>query len=190
MNRAMTAVSTLPWKPPPTVGSTDERRARFEALYVRGWATVHRYARRRADPGDVDDIVAETFLVAWRRLDAIPSDEIPWLLGVARKVLATHRRGAGRHVRLVERLSAEPVLEAAESEPPAYAPEHIQAALARLPEQDREVLLLVYWDDLSPSRAARVVGSSAVATRVRLHRARAKLQRLLASENPEGAEDR
>jgi RNA polymerase sigma-70 factor (ECF subfamily) len=186
MTRAMTAVSTLPRKPPPAAGATDERRARFEALYARNWATVRRYARRRAAPGDVDDVVSETFLVAWRRLDAIPADEIPWLLGVARKVLATHWRGAGRHVRLVERLAAEPVLDVAGPEPPAHSPEQIHAALARLPEQDREVLLLVYWDDLAPTRAARVVGSTAVATRVRLHRARAKLQRLLT----EGAEHR
>jgi RNA polymerase sigma factor (sigma-70 family) len=189
MNRAMTAVSTFPRDRPAAARSVDERRARFEDLYVRGWAVVRRYAARRAAPGDVDDIVSETFLVAWRRLDAIPADEIPWLLGVARKVLATHRRGTGRQLRLVERLAAEPALDVAGPEAPAYSPEQIHAALAQLPESDREVLMLVYWDDLTPTRAARVVGSSSVATRVRLHRARAKLQRLLGS-NPEGADDR
>jgi RNA polymerase sigma-70 factor, ECF subfamily len=188
MTRAVITASTRPHDRPTAAGSIDERRARFEALYVRGWAVVRRYAARRAASGDVDDIVSETFLVAWRRLDAIPADEVAWLLGVARKVLATHRRSAGRHVRLVERLAAEPALEPAESEP-AYSAEQIHAALARLPESDREVLMLVYWDDLAPTRAARVVGRSSVATRVRLHRARAKLQRLLAA-NREGADDR
>jgi RNA polymerase sigma-70 factor (ECF subfamily) len=186
MIRAVTAATTFSQDRPTTAGSTAERRARFEELYVRSWAVVRRYAARRAAPGDVDDVVSETFLVAWRRLEAIPADEIPWLLGVARKVLATHRRGAGRQVRLVERLAAEPALDVAGPEAPAYSPEQIHAALARLPEGDREVLMLVYWDDLTPTRAARVVGSSSVATRVRLHRARAKLRRLLA----EGAGDR
>jgi RNA polymerase sigma factor (sigma-70 family) len=190
MIRAVTAATTFSRDRPATAGSTAQRRARFEDLYVRSWSVVRRYAARRAAPSDVDDIVSETFLVAWRRLEAIPADELPWLLGVARKVLATRRRGADRHIRLVERLAAEPVPDFGEPEPPAYSPEQIHAALAQLPESDREVLMLVYWDDLTPTRAARVLGSSSVATRVRLHRARAKLQRLLAAEKPEGAEDR
>jgi RNA polymerase sigma factor (sigma-70 family) len=187
MIRAVTVAPTFPQDRRAAAGP--ECRARFEELYVRCWAVVRRYVARRAAPGDVDDVVSETFLVAWRRLDAVPADEIPWLLGVARKVLATHRRTADRRLRLAERLAAEPALDAAGPEPSGYPPEQIHAALALLPEPDREVLMLVYWDDLPPTRAARVVGSSAVATRVRLHRARARLRRVLAA-NTEGADAR
>ena len=76
------------------------RRARFEALFREHHSAVQCYARRRVPPGVVDDIVAETFLVVWRRLDDVPEPALPWLLTVARNVAGTDRRGAVRRERL------------------------------------------------------------------------------------------
>jgi RNA polymerase sigma-70 factor (ECF subfamily) len=78
--------------------------SRFEALYREHYAAVLAYARRRI-PGRADDVVSETFLVAWRRLDDVPSDGLPWLYGVARRVVADVRRSAGRQQALAERLA-------------------------------------------------------------------------------------
>ena len=84
--------------------SSDAARARFEGLFRDHHVAVVGYVRRRAPQEAVDDIVGETFLVAWRRLDCVPDEELPWLLAVARNVLATQRRGAGRRRALTLRL--------------------------------------------------------------------------------------
>ena len=70
--------------------------ARLEALFDEHYSAVRTYARRRAPEALVDDVVAETFLVAWRRIDELPDDVRPWLLGVARKTLSTQLRSARR----------------------------------------------------------------------------------------------
>src|SRR3954451_6800518 len=124
-------------------GST--REARFNRLHDEHFEAVRRYVCRR-EPADADDVVAETFLVAWRRLDEIPHDARPWLIGVARNVRLNARRSARRRQALGAHLSemAPPAVVAE----PADAFEAVKAALARLPEFDREVLLLSIWDDL------------------------------------------
>lgn len=161
----------------------EEQRARFEALYVAHHRAVRRYALRRIDPAAVDDVVNETFVVAWRRLDAIPGDALPWLFGVARRVLANQRRGDARRLALVDRIamSASPEVEQVDDDALAlrFGPELIRAALERLSERDRELLTLVYWDGLDGARAAAALGRSHVSVRVALTRARARLQRLL-----------
>src|SRR6478672_3188813 len=83
----------------------DEREVQFERLFRSEADAVRAYALRRADPADADDVVAETFLVAWRRLDDVPSDPRPWLLSVARRVVANRRRSNRRVVSLTERLA-------------------------------------------------------------------------------------
>ena len=80
--------------------------ARLEALFCDHFSAVRSYARRRAPESMVDDVVAETFLVAWRRIDDLPDEVRPWLLGVARKTLSTQLRSARRRSSLVEKLSA------------------------------------------------------------------------------------
>lgn len=162
-------------------GARELDEARMEALFRRHYRGVAAYVRRRAEPDLVEDVVAETFLVAWRRLDEVPIDAGPWLLGVARKTLATQRRARARRQALVSRLeSVQP------SERDEQSPElGVADALRRLPEKDREAITLVAWDGLSPSEAARVLGQSAVAFRVRLHRAKRRLrQRLEAPQLP------
>ena len=162
--------------------SSDAARARFEELFRDHHVAVVGYVRRRAPQEAVDDIVGETFLVAWRRLDCVPDEELPWLLAVARNVLATQRRGAGRRRALTLRLGHAAV---GRAEPPAgdcvesAIDSRLETALSRLAPKDREALALIAWDGLQPHEAALVLGDSAGAFRVRLHRARQRLRALL-----------
>ena len=160
----------------PPLEEEEVARERLEALFRRHHAAVARYARRRTEAGLADDVVAETFLVAWRRLDDVPDDALPWLLGVARHALAGQRRTAGRRSALVRRLAA------AAPPPPAAGTEPedvVTQALARLRPGDREAITLVAWDGLTPAQAAAALGLPGVAFRVRLHRAKARLRREL-----------
>ena len=151
-----------------------ERERLLEGLYGRHAAAVHAYALRRVDRATADEVVAETFVVAWRQLDRIPPEPLPWLYGVARRVIANQMRGANRRAALLGRLSSQPVI--ADLEMPMS--ETLQQ-LQRLGARDREVLLLVAWEGLSQAQAAEVLGCSNVAVRVRLHRARSRLRDLL-----------
>src|SRR5579875_424258 len=87
--------------------AADDRRARFEQLFAANHRAVHAYVRRRA-PAAVDDVVADTFLVAWRRLDTVDDDALPWLLGVARRQVANHLRAQRRRDALTLRLKLLP----------------------------------------------------------------------------------
>ena len=159
--------------------------ARLEALFCDNFSAVRSYARRRAPESMVDDVVAETFLVAWRRIDDLPDDVRPWLLGVARKTLSTHLRSARRRSSLVEKLSAAE-LPAAFSQ--VDGPDvGLVGALQRLSATDQEVLALAAWEELRPREAAVVLGVSPAWYRVRLHRAKRRLLRELEeSASPAG----
>jgi RNA polymerase sigma-70 factor, ECF subfamily len=86
-------------------------RIRFEALFRDHAGAVRVYAARRAGLGDADDVVAEVFVIAWRRIDDLPEDPLPWLLGVARRVLANRRRvRCGGRRRTIASLPTAPVL--------------------------------------------------------------------------------
>src|SRR5919206_59459 len=155
------------------------REARdFEALYDRCAAAVLGYCLRRTSPELAEDAFAETFAVAWRRRNAIPAEPLPWLYGVARKVIANQRRSARRQAAVARRL--------VETTPTPSAPDapessrRVVAALARLREGDRELLLLVAWEGLKPAAAAHVLGITPARCRLRLHRARRRLERLVA----------
>lgn len=150
-------------------------------LYRANYGRVLAYALRRSAPEVAHDVVADTFLVAWRRLDRVPVDPLPWLLGVARKTLATHRRLEQRQSSLLRRLEAQDALRArvATDLVDDDCTLRVAAAVARLSKRDQELLRLVVWDGLSTKQAGVVVGVSHVASRVRLHRARRKLAALL-----------
>ena len=150
---------------------------RLERLFEEHAAAVHAYVRRR-EPGLADEVCAETFAVAWRRLADVPADARPWLVAVARNVLRTARRGAGRRAALTERLAAEALPVVPE---PLDDPRARRRAAAPLGAGPR-ALLLVYWDDLEPAAAARVVGVPAAVVRTRLWRARRRLRALLEEE--------
>ena len=151
---------------------SDAAEQRFDELWRDHAEAVLRYARRHVLPADVEDVVAETFVVAWRRLDEVPAFGLPWLLGVARHVSANVRRGHRRRDALTDRVGAEPV----DDTPwPAAAPDDaVTAALHRLSDSDRELLTLIAWDGLSHEEAAEALGCSRGALKVRLHRARAR----------------
>jgi RNA polymerase sigma-70 factor, ECF subfamily len=155
-------------------------QARFDAMYRAHGGAVRRYVRRRWDAQSADDVVADVFVVAWRRLGEVPEDPLPWLLGVARRVLANRRRGMGRERALLARIRFEP-----SAGPPPMAgdaPEGgaaVWQALSALSEPDREVLLLVAWEGLAPARAARVLGIGPNTFAARLYRARRRFRRAL-----------
>src|SRR5918997_40376 len=90
------------------VVSGDDRAALFAALFRSHYPAVWRFTARRASPHTVDDIVADTFLAAWRRFDELPADALPWLLNAAGKCLANDRRSAARAESLKQRLASEP----------------------------------------------------------------------------------
>jgi RNA polymerase sigma-70 factor, ECF subfamily len=129
--------------------------------------------RRRTDHATAADVLSEVFVVAWQRLEEIPDDALPWLLGCARLTLLNQNRAVRRRSRLIERLVAstpEPLF--------VVGVEHdsgLAEALAGLSELDREVLLLTAWEGLSTEQAARVLGCSQRALWVRAHRARKRL---------------
>ncbi|MBG0562382.1 RNA polymerase sigma factor [Actinoplanes aureus] len=156
---------------------------RFRRVYAGNFEALLAYASRRVEqPDDAADVVAETFLVAWRRsADLPPDDEIRlWLYGVARRVLANHHRGGMRRERLGERLRQR-LTPAPTRDPGSEVPQRlaVRAALSRLNETDREVLLLTIWEDLQPWEVAEVIGVSPAAVRTRLSRARARLRQLV-----------
>lgn len=151
--------------------------AELEALWNDWHRQVLAYALRRADPATAEEVVSETFVIAWRRLHELPDPPLPWLLGTARRVLANLRRGERRRVALVDRLRRErPV--ATTGAPDAHG--HALAALAALNERDREALLLHAWEGLDHEGAATVLGCSAATFAVRLHRARGRFASALA----------
>jgi RNA polymerase sigma-70 factor (ECF subfamily) len=151
------------------------RRARFEALFREHHSAVQAYARRRVPPEAVDDIVSETFLVVWRRLDEVPEPPLPWLLGVARNVAGTAWRGAVRRERLWLKARSRNV-EGDDPGEPEVADGPVLAALGRLNERDREALMLVAWDGLTPAQAAAVLGVPSDRFRQRLRRAGRRLR--------------
>jgi RNA polymerase sigma factor (sigma-70 family) len=162
-----------------------ERSVAFETLFHDHHAAVRAYALRRASAEAAQDVVAETFLVAWRRLDELPGEPLPWLYGVARKVLANQRRGERRGAALGERLAAvEPPRSAGDPAERLGETEAVRAALQRLGERDRGALMLVAWEGLAPAQAARAAGCSRGAFAVRIHRARTRLARELHAHDP------
>lgn len=162
-------------------GSEIPREKRFEEMYRQHEPKVLAYALRRGSADEARDAVAETFLAAWRRFDELSEDPVPWLIAVARKALANQRRSSGRQVRLAGRLAELPL----EGATPGDQHEDAAAtrtALERLRPQEREALLLIGWDGLTPSQAAGSLECSAASFRVRLHRARRRFRRFLAEE--------
>lgn len=162
--------------------SREAAEAHFERLYSQHGRVVLAYAvRRTSDVQDAADVLAETFLVAWRRLEEVPPGEETrlWLYGVARRVLANQQRSERRRERLAERLRHElPDALTAAPTPTAEAGD-IRTALAGLGTEDREILRLSGWEELAPNEIAAVLGISQIAARSRLHRARRRLRSAL-----------
>ena len=151
---------------------------RFERLYRACYQDLLGYALRRTDPPEAAaDVVADVFLVAWRRIDEIPPDQArPWLFGVARKVMANHHRADRRSLDLAARLRRE--LARVDTVEPDVPPE-IGRALRSLPEADQELLRLVAWESLTADELAVALDCTVNAARIRLHRARRRFAEAL-----------
>lgn len=149
----------------------------FEGLYREFGPDVLAFCRRRVAPDLADDATAETFLVVWRRLSDVPHSPRGWLLGIARLTLANQRRGVRRREALIELIRSE---RRAEGDVADVRP--VIEALTCLSELDQETLLLSAWDGLNSREAAHVLGCTPAAFRLRLHRARRRLERELAAE--------
>ncbi|TXR55543.1 RNA polymerase sigma factor [Quadrisphaera setariae] len=156
----------------------------FGGLFADHYGAVLGYGLRRVDAATAHDVAAEVFVVAWRRLGAVPEHPRSWLLAVARRVLANELRRRQRLDRLHQRLA-----ETHGDVPPVVvgepADERLAQALARLRPSDQEVLRLVGWEELDAGEAAEVLGCSRAAFRVRLHRARRRLEEQLRELGPE-----
>jgi RNA polymerase sigma-70 factor (ECF subfamily) len=159
-----------------------ESRVRFDALYRAHCGAVRAFVHRRVSPDAADDVVFEVFVTAWRRLDEAPGDELPWLLGIARGVMANRRRAEARRQALHERLAATAVVDIEPGPDRRGGDSPVVRALSALSQRDQEVLLLVAWDGLDRARAAQVLGISATVFSLRLHRARRRLARALAAQ--------
>jgi RNA polymerase sigma-70 factor, ECF subfamily len=161
-----------------------ERRRRFDALFAAHRLDIASYCGwRTARAPDAEDAVAEVFLVAWRRIESVPAGDAAraWLYATARRVTANQRRSRRRRDALADRLTQERLLDApataAASTATTSAEEAtVHAALARLRDRDREVLLLVEWEGLRPAELATVLGCREVTARGRLHRARRRFR--------------
>jgi len=156
----------------------------FREFFAATFTDVWGFARRRTDSGpDADDVTAETFSVAWRRRADIPGrDARLWLFGVARNVLANHRRAVQRQRNLHLRLAT------THAEPVAHERDSLMwEALAELSEEDRELLLMRAWDGLGIADIATVLGITAANVSSRLYKARARLLRDIERRDPSGA---
>jgi RNA polymerase sigma-70 factor, ECF subfamily len=162
-------------------GQADQER--FRRLFDDAYRPLLAYALRRTDEAaDAEDVVAETMLVAWRRQRDLPAgeDAIPWLYGVARRVLANQRRSRARRRRL-ERL-LQPLLRQSTHQEEIEPVDAVIAATRRLPPSDQEVLRLAAWENLSHAQIGTVLGCSENAATLRLHRARRRLREELLKE--------
>ena len=155
--------------------------ARFEALYRTHYAAVLRFAHRRTDAATAEDVVADTFAVAWRRLERVPADPLPWLYTTARHQLANRRRAAAS-----DRAKAAAILPAPGRDPAdAFAErDAVLQAFAALGDRDREALRLVAWEGLSLADSARVAGTTRLAFAMRVSRARRRLAAALDQPSP------
>jgi RNA polymerase sigma-70 factor (ECF subfamily) len=162
--------------------SDDERR--FTALFHEHYDRLLAYALRRVDADRAHEVVSETWLVAWRRLADVPDDALPWLFGVARRVIANRRRSDRRRAALIRRVQANLTAHSVEEHVPEGSRD-LSLALARLSDGDREILMLVAWDGLDTRRAAATLGVKPAVFSVRLHRARRRLLKELEARGHE-----
>jgi RNA polymerase sigma factor (sigma-70 family) len=173
------------------MATSGEDPGRFAVIFDRHFPAVHRYLRRRVGLDLADDLAAETFAVAFRRrraFDAGREDARPWLFGIATNLLRRHRRTERRRLAAYARTGVDPVtvddpgLEAVEGRVQADAASRALAhALASLRAEDRDVLLLFAWADLTYREIADALGIPVGTVRSRLARTRGRMRELLAA---------
>jgi RNA polymerase sigma-70 factor (ECF subfamily) len=160
------------------------RQRRFEDLYGEHRLDVMAYCIRRLGRHDAADACSETFLVAWRRLDDVPPppESLPYLYGIANRVVSNQFRSLRRRGRLDARLTAlgvtvapDPSLLVVQSS----RAQEIVAAVRKLKPKDREIVMLYAWEDLSRETIAGMMGMTRSAVDQRIHRANQRLARIL-----------
>ena len=154
-----------------------ERQKRFMAAHAACHDRIYRYFRRRTEsPAAAEDLCAEVFRIAWEKSGEGEELSAMFLFGVAQNVLRNHLRSAARSANLMQSLQLERTEQALDADG------SVREALARLKPEEREVLLLTYWDGFSSSELSDLLNTTATAIRMRLHRARKALGRLLQTE--------
>jgi RNA polymerase sigma factor (sigma-70 family) len=164
----------------------------FTAVFDRHSAEILRYAYARLGPDLAEDVTAETFLAAFRsraRYDSAWPDARPWLYGIAVRQIRRHRRLEARRLRLLQSSLADRPVEdpsdrVAERVTAELLGPSLAAVVAALPRQDRELLLLVAWAELSYAEAAAALGTTTSAVKARLHRTRVRMRQQLGGSNP------
>jgi len=159
-------------------------RGRFEELFDAHYAELTRFATRRVGADGAGDIVAGTFLIAWRRFAELPAEHArAWLYATARLVIANEQRGRARRERLTAKAAADGDALVEDHAGQVDDQVRVRAVLAELSPADQEVLRLIEWEGLEIAEAAFVLRCTRTALKVRLHRARRRFaQRLLATE--------
>jgi RNA polymerase sigma factor (sigma-70 family) len=162
--------------------NSSTRAAKLRELFEANSTRVLAYSHRHLGEASAQDVVSEVFLVAWRRIDEVPADALPWLLVVARNTILNRRRGLARQQRLqLELVNLERSSTVSSSaDDVALERRAMLAALEQLSAAEREAVLLTAWDGLSVPHAAEVAGCTRRAFELRLHRARNRLRRVLA----------
>lgn len=155
----------------------------LDELYRRHAPVVYRYARSRLDTDDAHDVTAEVFVVALRRRRDIPDEQLPWLLGVARRVIANHVRSARRRTALGERLRAQPAAAAADEPGAVDRVDVLRRAVATLAPRDQEVVGLLLATDLDQRGLAAALGCTPNTASARASRARRRLRAALAEQD-------
>lgn len=169
----------------------DRAQQQLTELWVSHADTVRRFARRRVHEAEVEDVLAETFAVAWRRIEQVPDHALPWLYAVARNVIGTRMRSRGRSQALLDKVAGQPVTDVQSAEADALERVHLAQAWSHLTEAEREVIALVAWEGLTSSEAATVMQCQPSTFAVRLLRARRRLAHLLErGVAPSGEESR
>jgi RNA polymerase sigma factor (sigma-70 family) len=154
----------------------------FASLYHRHHRAIRDFCRRRVPKDVVDDVVAETFLTAWRRIDDIPRGDqaLLWLYGVAYRVIGNHWRSAARRRRLEDRLQVINGGAASGTDDAVVIADQrrlVLEAATHLNDKDADVLRLAAWEQLSTAEIAAVLGIAPNAVKQRLHRAKQHLGR-------------
>lgn len=154
------------------------QKQRFERLFADVYEPLQKYITRRVEPASVDDVLSETLLVAWRRLDQVPEGSaLPWCYGVARRVISNHRRSKSRRLRLAEKARSEFAIQ--DNSTPVGEDSDLEAAFGRLEPPEQEVLRLWAWEQLEPRQIALILETTPNAVSSRLKRAKQKLEREL-----------
>jgi RNA polymerase sigma-70 factor (ECF subfamily) len=170
-----------------TIAASIRQGDRFATIFDRHAPAIHRYLQRRVGEQAAEDVLGETFLIAFRRrgsFDPERSDARPWLYGIAAKLVVDHHRRETRQrgiVGLPDRATDEHADEVADRVSAQSQQAILRAALDRLSDDDREVLMLIAWEELSYAEVAEAMRIPVGTVRSRLHRARQQIRRWLAT---------